>query len=260
MGERTKYTPGTFCWADLASKDQAASKAFYTELFGWDVEDMPVGDGVFYSMMSVGGKPVAAVGPQPQAQRDAGVPPAWQSYISVEDADATLERAKELGGTVHAPAFDVMTAGRMGVVQDPGGAYFLVWQPRDHIGAQRVNGHGLLTWNELATKDIAGASKFYGDLFGWQFEPLEGMPMPYSIVKNSAGWNNGGIRGPGDPNEPPHWLVYFGADDINASIAKAGELGGSTMGGPIEIGVGRIAVLRDPQGAVFALFSGELQD
>src|SRR5271170_670893 len=181
MGERMKYTPGTFSWADLASTDQAAAKTFYTELFGWEAQDLPVGDGVFYSMMSVGGKPVAAIAPQPEAQRNAGAPPAWQSYISVEDADATLERAKELGGTVHAPAFDVMSAGRMGVVQDPGGAYFLVWQARDHIGAQRVNGHGLLTWNELSTKDIAGASKFYGDLFGWQFEPLEGMPMPYSM-------------------------------------------------------------------------------
>jgi predicted enzyme related to lactoylglutathione lyase len=260
MGERTKYTPGTFCWADLASSDQEASKAFYTQLFGWEAQDMPVGDGVVYSMMSVGGKPVAAIAPQPEAQRNAGAPPAWQSYISVEDADATLERAKELGGSVHAPAFDVMSAGRMGVVQDPGGAYFLVWQPNEHIGAQRVNGHGLMTWNELATNDIPAATKFYEGLFGWQAEAVDGMPMPYSMLKNAAGWNNGGMRPPGSPNEPSAWLVYFGAEDIDAAVAKAGELGGSTLMGSLDIGMGKIAVMADPQGAVFALFSGHFED
>src|SRR5947208_3506866 len=126
MAERTSYTPGTFSWADLTTTDQEAAKAFYIALFGWEVEDNPVGDGIYYSMMKLGGKEVAAISPQPQQQREAGVPPVWNSYITVESADDSLAQAKRLGATVHADAFDVMDVGRMGVVQDPQGMYFLV--------------------------------------------------------------------------------------------------------------------------------------
>ncbi|HLW94177.1 MAG TPA: VOC family protein, partial [Solirubrobacteraceae bacterium] len=93
MGERTQYATGTFCWADLASTDQPAAKEFYTGLFGWDAEDMPVGDGAVYSMMRVDGKRVAAIGPQGDALREAGAPSAWGSYVTVESADASTARA-----------------------------------------------------------------------------------------------------------------------------------------------------------------------
>ena len=93
-------------------------------------------------MMQLDGKPVSAIAPQPQRQRDAGVPPAWQSYVTVQDADAAVARAKELGGGAHTDAFDVMEVGRMAVLQDPQGAYFMIWQPRARIGASLVNGPG----------------------------------------------------------------------------------------------------------------------
>src|SRR5919197_2424863 len=144
MGERTQHAPGTFSWADVTTTDQEAAKAFYTGLFGWEIEDVPVGEGVFYSMARVGGRDVAAISPQPPQQRDAGVPPVWNSYITVESADAAAERAAELGATVHAPPFDVMDAGRMAVIQDPQGAFFMVWQPKSHHGAQLVNAPGAL--------------------------------------------------------------------------------------------------------------------
>src|SRR6202011_1960983 len=113
-------------------------------------------------------KPVAAVSQQPEQQRAAGVPPTWNSYISVQGADETLERAKQLGATVHAPAFDVMDVGRMGVVQDPQGAFFMVWEPKAHIGASLVNAPGALAWNELACTDKDVAHNFYSELFGWE--------------------------------------------------------------------------------------------
>jgi predicted enzyme related to lactoylglutathione lyase len=258
MGERTTYAPGTVSWTDLTTTDQNAAKEFYGELFGWEATDMPVGDGVSYSMMTVGGKNVAAISPQPEQQREAGVPPVWNSYITVESADDALERAKELGGTVHAPAFDVMEAGRMGVVQDPQGAFFLVWEPKENIGASLVNAPGAMAWNELASPDLDGSAAFYTGLFGWSVEPVEGMEMPYRMIKNGVA-NNGGMR-PVMPPEPPNWLVYFGIDDIDAAVAKASELGATTMMGSTDIGMGRIAVLQDPQGAVFALFSGDFED
>jgi uncharacterized protein len=258
VGERTQYAPGTFCWADLTTNDQDAAKAFYSQLFGWEVEDLPVGEGATYSMMRKQGKSVAAIAPQPEQQREAGVPPVWNSYVSVESADATAERARELGGTVHAPPFDVMEAGRMAVLQDPQGAYVMAWQPRANMGAQLVNAPGALVWNELASPDFDSSTAFYSQLFGWQIAPFEGSPTPYLAIKNGEA-NNGGIREATPPGTPPHWLAYFGVEDIDAALAKAQELGATTLAGPIDIQMAKIGVIQDPQGAVLALYAGMLE-
>jgi uncharacterized protein len=258
MGERTHYKPGTFSWTDLTTTDQPAAKAFYGALLDWEAEDMPVGDGVFYSMMQKDGKNVAAIAPQPQEQREAGVPPIWNSYVTVESADATAERAKALGANVHAPPFDVMQAGRMAVIQDPQGAFFMVWQPGENIGASLVNAPGALVWNELASPDLEGSSTFYRDLFGWEMTPFENSPTPYLSIKNE-GANNGGMRELESPGPPPHWLVYFGVQEIDASLTKVKELGGTVHAGPIDIQMAKIAVVGDPQGAIFALYAGMLE-
>src|SRR5947199_4797632 len=184
MGERTQHAPGTFSWADVTTTDQDAAKRFYTGLFGWEADDRPVGDGVYYSMMELGGRDVAAISPQPQQQREAGVPPMWNNYITVESADAAADRATQLGATVHAPAFDVMDVGRMAVIQDPQGAFFMAWEPKQHIGAGLVNAPGAVAWNELVSPDLDASAEFYRELLGWQLEPMEGGGTPYLIVKN----------------------------------------------------------------------------
>jgi uncharacterized protein len=258
MGERTKYTPGTFSWTDLATTDQDAAKQFYGQLFGWSAVDNPVGEDMVYSMMQIGGKDVAAISTQPQQQRDAGVPPLWNSYITVESADAAADHAQKLGATVHAPPFDVMDVGRMAVIQDPQGAFFMPWEPKRHIGASLVNAPGALSWNELASPDPDASAEFYRELFGWKIEQFEGMEMPYLGIQNADGHGNGGIR-PAMENEPCYWLVYFGAEDAEAGAAKASELGATSLA-QMDIGVGKIAVLQDPQGAVFALYAGRFDD
>ena len=260
MGERTQYTPGTFSWADLNTTDQEAAKAFYSGLFGWEITDMPAGEGVNYAMGAIDGKWVAAISPQPQQQREAGVPPAWNSYITVENVDETAARARDLGATLHAEPFDVLQAGRMAVVQDPQGAWFLLWQPRDHIGAGLVNAPGALSWNELGSPDLDGSAKFYGDLFGWKTTPMEGTDPPYLVISTADGHSNGGIRPPAPPGTPPFWLVYFATSDIERSVARVGELGGGVLVPSTDIGIARIAVVQDPQGGVFALYDGALED
>jgi uncharacterized protein len=258
MGERTQYTPGTFCWADLVCTDQEAAKAFYTQLFGWEAVDSPVGDGIYYTMMNVDGRPVAAVAPLPPHMQ--GAPSMWESYVSVASADDVLAEAQRLGGTALGEAFDVMDVGRMGILQDPQGAMLLVWEPKLHIGAERVNGHGLLSWNELGTPDLDAAASFYGGLFGWSLEAMDGMGMPYSVIKTGDGHTNGGIRPPMPAGSPASWLVYFGVDQIEPTLARIGELGGGVVSGPVAIGPGTIAVAHDPQGAVFALYAGQFED
>jgi uncharacterized protein len=257
MGERASHAPGTFCWADLTTTDQDAAKGFYGALFGWEAEDLPVDDETTYSMMRMDGKNVAAIAPQPPQQRDAGVPPVWNSYVAVDSADATADKAKELGATVHAPPFDVMEAGRMAVIQDPQGAFFMAWQAKDNIGAQLVNAPGALTWNELASPDLDASAAFYKDLFGWETTSFEGGPMTYLTI-GIGDSNNGGMREARE-GEPPNWLVYFAVEDMDAALAKGEELGATKIAGPIEFQMGKIGVLQDPQGAVFALWAGELR-
>jgi uncharacterized protein len=260
MAQRTSYTPGTFSWADLTTTDQAAAKAFYGELMGWSFDDRPVGDGVVYTMAQIDGANVAAISPQPAQQRDAGVPPLWNSYVTVADVDDTAKRATALGGSVHAQPFDVMDAGRMAIVQDPQGAYFLPWQPNTNIGADLVNAPGALVWNELTTPDLDASEDFYGALFGWTTDIAPG-PMEYRTINRADGGLNGGMRPPMPPGTPPFWLVYFGTDDLPAAAAKVPGLGGTVLAAPMAIeGLGELAVVQDPQGAVFALYAGNFHD
>jgi uncharacterized protein len=251
VGERTSYTAGTFCWVDLVSVDQDASKAFYTALFGWDYQDFPTGDGAFYSVAQLEGKAVAAIVPLP----DPSVPPHWNCYVSVENADAAAARAQELGATVVQPAGDVGDSGRLAVIQDPQGALLSVWEPREHFGAGLVNVPGALSWNDLLTPDVEASARFYRDLFGWQIDEIPGAEGQYWSIANGE-IKNGGLM-PAPPGGHPAWNLYFGVDDAEATAALAGRLGAQTVMGPMDVPGGRFVVLRDPQNAVFSVVDGE---
>jgi uncharacterized protein len=263
MGERTSYPPGTFSWVDLATTDIEGAKRFYGQLFGWSAEDMPAGEGHTYTMLSLDGKAVGGGMQLGEEQASQGVPPHWNSYVTVEDIDAAAKRVAELGGNVIVEPMDATEAGRMAVAADPTGAAFSMWQPKQHPGAALVNAPGALAWNELGTSDVEKAKEFYSALFGWSAQELG--DGAYTVVQ-VGDRGNGGIRAQSEQEAgvPPSWLVYFAADDADASAAKASDLGASVVLPPSDIPVAgegaRFAVLADPQGAVFALYSGNLQD
>jgi predicted enzyme related to lactoylglutathione lyase len=262
MGERTRYETGTFSWVDLATTDQEGAKAFYAGLFGWDYDDMPIGDGATYTMCRLDGKDVAAIAPQRDEERKQGVPSHWNSYFTVHDLDEGAPRASELNGNLMMPPFDVLDAGRMAVVADPTGAIFLMWQPKNHIGAGLVNVPGALTWNELGTTDVAAAKQFYADLFGWTYDDLDMDGQgTYSIIR-SGDRSGGGIRAqtPQEESIPPNWLAYFGAVSVEESAATANELGGNVLVPTMRVPAGAFAVVADPRGAVFGLFEGDFDD
>ena len=100
-------------------------------------------------------------------ERQSGTPPHWNLYVTVANVDETVKRAEGLGARVFAPPFDVMGAGRMAVLQDPTGAVFQLWEPKEHIGAKILNEPGAVCWSELTTRDTAAAESFYTALFGW---------------------------------------------------------------------------------------------
>jgi uncharacterized protein len=255
MGERTSHAPGTFSWADLPTTDPDGAKRFYGELFGWEFDDAPLPEGGVYTMIRKDGKEVAAL-----FQGDEGMPVAWNSYVTVETAQAAAARAAELGGTVMSEPFDVLDAGRMAVVQDPAGAVTCVWEPRDSIGAALVNVPGALTLNQLNTTDPEDATRFYSGLFGWRFEQVAAGDPPYWGIYLGDRLNGGMMPLPPGSPAPPHWLVYFGSPDADADGAQIGELGGQVLVGPMDVPGGRIVAGQDPQGAVFGLFAGRFDD
>jgi uncharacterized protein len=265
VARRTSYEPGTFSYAELATTDAADAKRFYGGLFEWEFEDVPMPDAEPYTIARIDGDSVAGLTPQQPQQREAGIPPHWFNYITVESADETAARVKELGGTVHAGPFAVMDIGRMAVIADPTGAMFGIWEAGEGIGAERVNDPGSLTWNDLATNDTEAASKFYSSLFGWSIDELDtgGGPRYWSIShEGAAAGRNGGMRelSPEEEGVPPNWAAYFAVESVDEALAKAQQLGGSKVFGPMEVPSGTFAAISDPQGAVFSVVDGEFDD
>ena len=252
MPERKSYASGMPNWVDLQTTDPAAAKQFYGELFGWSYNDLPVDEanGVYYSMATLKGLNVAAIAGLGD-QAAAGVPPHWNSYVSVDDIEASVARVAPAGGTVIAPPFDVFDAGRRAVIQDPTGAMFEMWQPKNNIGASLVNEPGAFSWSELITPDVPKAAAFYDKVFGWGSE-THGEQMPYTEF-TLDGNSIAGAMNPPMPGIPPLWGIYFSVADTDASAARATALGGSVMAPPMDIEPGRFAVLVDPQGAMFSI-------
>ena len=248
------HAPGTFSWIELSADDAAAAKRFYTGLFGWTATDNKIGpgDNDIYTIYRLDGQDVGASYAMMQDQRDGGIPTNWMSYIAVENADETAARAKELGATLMVEPFDVMELGRMAVVQDPTGAVFSIWQAKNHTGVGVKGEANSLGWNELATTDTARAKEFYSGLFGWQGD-TQNMGMEYTVFNGPTGMVGGmyGITGQMQ-GMPPCWLPYFVVEDTDAAAEKARSLGATVMVGPDDIPtVGRFAMIKDPQGAMF---------
>lgn len=256
MPKITKYVPGTFCWADLATPDAQKAKTFYTNLFGWTFTDTPVGPGMTYTMFHLNGADVAAL------SEHADQPPHWNSYVAVESADAAAAQAKSLGATIVAEPFDVMEAGRMAIMQDPQGAYLFVWQAGVHAGAGIVGEPGTLCWTELATPDTAKAADFYSGLFKWKPISNEVNNTTYTVFMNGDKMAAGMFPiGEEWKEVPPHWSVFFGVKNCKESLDKAVSMGGHVIVPPTPVeNFGCFAVLQDPQGAPFGIVAmGEEQ-
>jgi predicted enzyme related to lactoylglutathione lyase len=257
MPVRTSYTQGTPNWVDLQTPSQDAAKAFYSGLFGWTYDDQPMPDGRVYSMAMLGEHPVAAIAPQPPEMAAAGAPPMWNTYLAVDSVDDAAARAEAAGGKVAMAPFDVMDAGRMAFVMDPSGAPVALWQANQHIGATLVNEPGTVTWNELITTD-PDAPAFYQSVAGLTTSTMDMGDGPYTLFE-AAGQMVGGTTPPYAPGTPNHWHVYFGVADADATVAKAAELGGSVLVPAFDTPVGRMAVIADPQGAVFSIMQAAQQ-
>ena len=252
MATVTEFALGSPNWFELGTTDQAAAKQFYGGLFGWTVFDAPIGSGEYYTMFKLGGRDVAAAYTLSPKILAHGVTPHWNIYFATPDVDASTDAVTRLGGAVVQPPFDVMDAGRMSICKDPGGALFSLWQARQNQGAGVMDENNAVCWVELATWDTAQAAAFYRALFNW--ETRSSANMSTYIEYYAGGKPRGGLL-PMDENwkgMTSHWAIYVMVPNCVETAETAKALGGALRVGPFDApGVGKIAVLTDPQGAAF---------
>lgn len=248
----TDFVTGAPNWLDLGSPDTAASAEFYGHVFGWDFQSAGP-DAGGYGFFQKDGRTVAALGPLTEE----GASPAWTVYFQTPDADATAKAVEQGGGTVRVEPFDVMEAGRMACLTDPGGAEFSVWQPAAVKGLEATSQDDTLLWAELHATDVPAALSFYRSLFGWRSEEMESPGMTYTVLSTAEGDQRetsfGGLA-PAQEGMEPRWIPYFSVADVDATVGRAQEQGGSVIMPATDVpDVGRIAWLADPHGAPFAL-------
>ena len=244
---------GTFVWHEQVSSDPKQAQAFYTQLFGWGTEVFKPGE-IDYTMISSGGQTHGGF----STAMEGAPPPHWLGHIRVENVEETIESVKNAGGKLAAGPFDMEEVGNMAIIADPQGAYVGIYQP---YGAG-ADAEGVFVWDELGTTDADGAQRFYEEVFGWTTKDMGEDFGGYRIFDRPGGTGQGvaGLMQNQDATIPAAWTPYVGVEDTDACCAKAKELGASAVVEPMDVPtVGRFAILKDPQGAVFGIIKGEPQ-
>jgi predicted enzyme related to lactoylglutathione lyase len=256
MADTSTAVIGAPGWADLSSTDAEASRKFYSALFGWAADVIADPNAGGYGMFTLNGRQVAGVGPT----QDPNQPTAWLPYVLVSDAAALTRSAKAAGGTVVVEPMDVMGEGTMGIIVDPSGATFGIWQPGRHQGFELKEVPGSYCWAELSSRKRVPAEAFYKDVFGWT--PEHDDALNYTVFKLDGNMIAGAMDTPEMvPQEvPSYWMVYFAVDSADAVAARAKELGAHELVPPTDIpNIGRFAVILDPQGATFGILQAPPQ-
>jgi predicted enzyme related to lactoylglutathione lyase len=235
---------GKFVWHEQVSPEPKQAQDFYTALFGWGTEVFQPGE-ADYTMISAQGQTHGGFG----TAMEGAPPPHWLSHVAVEKLEDTIGRAKAAGGSVAAGPFDMSEVGRVAIIADPQGAYVSAYEPVGDGPAP----HGVFVWDELGTTDADGAQRFYEQVFGWTTSDMGDDYGGYRIF-NRGETGVAGLMTLPDSSIPPHWQPYVAVEDPDGTAAKAVELGGAVLADPMDVpDVGRIAVLRDPQGATFGI-------
>ncbi|MFJ3791114.1 VOC family protein [Kitasatospora sp. NPDC090091] len=257
MPKAGRYHEGVPCWVELSARDVERARRFYGGLFGWEFVEL---DG--YSVATLRGAQVAGVtgpGGGGSGTVTAAEPSVWTTCLAVHDADGVARAVREAGGRIAREPAEVAELGRTALAVDPLGAPFGLWQGRLNPGAGLVNEPDTFTWNEHLSPDPDAARAFYRQVFGYGYDSPAG---DYTLFRVD-GLPGGGIGGnPGvDPTGPAaYWAVYFAAADTDRTVERALRLGGTVLDGPEPTPFGRVAVVRDDDGAAFTLIAGPAGD
>jgi len=248
-----------FAWYELMTPDPKAGQAFYTNLFGWGLQDFDAAMKEPYVMWTRNSQPFGGVMRLPDEAKRMGAPPHWLPYVDVTKVDTAVAEATRLGAKVYVPPTDIPGGGRFAVLADPQGAVFGVVssaQPTPEPAEPPAPQVGEVSWHELATTDQNAAFGFYNTLFGW--EKSQAMDMgaagTYQMFNRGEQMLGGMYNKAPDMPAPPHWLLYVRVPDIKQTLERVKTLGGKVLNGPMEVpGGSLVAQCMDPQGAAFAV-------
>ncbi|MEU6673657.1 VOC family protein [Streptomyces sp. NPDC046925] len=245
------YPEGTPCWADAMFPDVEAAKSFYGELLGWTFDS---GSDEFggYAQARSDGRAVAAVVPQMQGVEG---PAAWNLYFASPDAAATAAKIRDHGGTLAVEPMRVGEFGTMVTAQEPGGAYFSVWQAGAHEGFEKVGEPGAYCWAELTTRDPAAADAFLPSVFPFEMRTMDVDDVDYGVFQVGGRPVLGRLKMTADfpADLPPFLNVHFAVDNCDAAIVTVTKLGGRLLSGPMDSPFGRFATVADQQDAAFSI-------
>jgi predicted enzyme related to lactoylglutathione lyase len=236
-------TDGKFVWFDYVAKDINKAQGFYGELFGWKTESVPMPDGP-YTMISAGGRTIGGYTKTPPGAPEHGH---WMPHLRTANAAATSKTIEERGGKLLMAAFKVGEFGTMAVARDPLGGLFALWQPAkpEEAPAPTV---GQFCWNELGTPDPEASAKFYSAVGGFTANATDMQGMGKYHVLESGGQQRAGIAKLRMEGQPVAWTPYVAVANTDQTIERAKKLGATIVVPPIDIPVGRFAVLVDPMG------------
>ena len=246
-----KTAVGRFVWHDHLSGDPEAAKRFYAELLGWDYDVWQAGE-FDYPMIKVNDQTHGGFGPA-----QGGAPPHWLLHILVDDVDQAAERVKAAGGSIIVDPMDIPEVGRMVVIADPQGAVVSLFAS----AGDPPTSEGVFVWHELMTSDIEDAKRFYGEVVGWETEDMDmGEGLIYTIFTTGDAQRGGGMAIPEGVEAPPSWMTYIGTEDTDATWATAESLGAEEIRAPFDVPtVGRLAIFKDPTGAVIGIYTPDTQ-
>ena len=262
---RRTYPAGVPCWVDTRQPDVEAAMHFYGGVFGWQFKDTAsAGDGRYVIATLNGQEAAAIMGP------GSGVA-AWNTYVSVDEADAAVRHLLTAGATLKSAPADAGWGGVQAVLADPEGVEFRIWQAGERPGAQAVNGPGGWNFSDLHATDTEAAAAFYTKAFGWQFDSLGfgtmirrpgyGDHLEATVDPNIRVRQSGALvpRGFEDavawlasaaPGGQPQWHMTFTVADRDRT-AKDAERLGAVLLGQDDTEWTRTVLIRDPGGAVF---------
>jgi uncharacterized protein len=243
-------TSGAPTWVELSTSDVDAAIGFYRALLGWAVTRSETPGGR-YALVAVGD---LEIGGMLGHVADEGVWPTWTVFFQVADVDASTAAVLAAGGSVLQPAIDVPAA-RIAVVADPTGGILGVRSGSRPTVGYLDQGPGTVAWVELLTRDPQATEPFYTEVFGWKAASSLTGGTAYTTFTLEDEQVAGMMLMPDEvPAEvPAYWSMYVGVEDVEASVARAIELGGGVIAPPMNADGRWFAVLEDPQGAVFGV-------
>ncbi|MFN8033623.1 MAG: VOC family protein [Mycobacterium sp.] len=245
---------GAPIWIDLTTSDLDRAQEFYGAVFGWTFTPAGPEYGGYVDIAKDGHQVAGMMANNPDWQ----LPDSWAVYLNTADVAATVGKVAGAGGVTCVQPMQIPGRGAMALAVDPAGALVGLWQPDGHRGFEVIGEAGAPVWHQLTTTDYRGALDFYRAVFGWQTRTESDTDeFRYTTAVFGDDELLGVMDGAGmlPDGVPSSWVTFFGADEVDKTLAVIADHGGRVLRGAEDTPYGRLAAAADPTGAMFNLSS-----